>query len=133
VKIAYLACPYSKGTPDTRRARFEAATHVAAKLIQQGLVVFSAVTMTHPIDLILAAEGETLGSNYWITFDLSFMQACSELFVLELPGWDKSLGVSREIQFFSEQGLPVHHLKPEDYGISAVAPAFHAAFHVAET
>ena len=78
LEIVYLACPYSKGTSKARLARFEAATHVAAKLIERRLIVFSPLTMTHPIDVVLAEEGETLGSDYWVEFDIVFMEACSE-------------------------------------------------------
>jgi hypothetical protein len=121
-------CPISKGRSDRRLARFEAATWVAAKLIEQQLVVFSPVTMTHPIDRILAREGGTLGSAYWLKFDLSFLEVCAELFVLMLPGWKESSGVRREIGFFESRGLPIRYLNSKDYGISPANPAFHAAF-----
>jgi hypothetical protein len=102
MSIVYLACPYSNPNSDVRLARFNAATHVAAKLIERGLIVFSPITMTHPVDLMLAAEGDTLGSEYWVEFDISFMQACSEIRILTLPGWRESRGVQREIAFFEE-------------------------------
>lgn len=126
--IVYLACPYSKGTSNARLARYEAVTHVAARLIQQRLVVFSPITMTHPIDLILAGEGDTLGSDYWIAFDVSFMEACSELMVLMMPGWNESSGVRREIAFFTDRGLRVTYLTPADYEIAGEDPRFRAAF-----
>ena len=113
--IVYLACPYSKGTLAAQLARYEAATHVAAKLIEQRLIVFSPITMTHPIDVILAKKGETLGSHYWVEFDIAFMEACSELMVLTLPGWNESSGVAREMKFFQDRGLAVQYLEPSDY------------------
>lgn len=131
MSILYLAAPYSKGDAETRLARFQAVTQVAARLIEQKIVVFSPVTMTHPIDLVLASEGETLGSDYWVTFDEMFMNICSEIAVLMLPGWQVSSGVGREIEFFKNRGSTVKFLRPEDYGISGDYPKFRAAFEYA--
>lgn len=128
MSIVYLACPYSNPNADVRLARFNAATHVAAKLIERGLIVFSPITMTHPIDLILAAEGDTLGSEYWVEFDISFMQACSEIRILTLPGWRESQGVRREIAFFEEHGVAPQFLSPDEYGVTGKHGAFRAAF-----
>lgn len=130
MQIIYLACPYSKGHANVRLARFNAATHVAAKLIERRLVVFSPITMTHPIDLILAADGDSLGSEYWVEFDISFMRVCSELFVLTLPGWEDSFGVRREVAFFDERGISPTFVSPEEYGVTARDPVFRAAFEV---
>ena len=115
-----------EGTSKARLARFEAATHVAAKLIERRLIVFSPLTMTHPIDVVLAEEGETLGSDYWVEFDIAFMEACSKLMVLTLPGWNREYGVAREIKFFQDHGLSVQYLEPSDYGIFADDRRFRA-------
>lgn len=126
--IIYLACPYSRGNADVRLARFNAVTHVAAKLIEQRFVVFSPITMTHPIDLVLAADGETLGSDYWVSFDESFMSFCSEIRVLAMPGWEQSSGVKREIAYFRNKGIEAVYLMPEKFGVSASSPSFSKAF-----
>src|SRR2546428_10466425 len=72
-EIVYLACPYTDPDPEIRKHRFNCVTMVAAHLIGQGLIVYSPLTITHPIDLVLAREGETLGSDYWVRFDEAFM------------------------------------------------------------
>ena len=87
------------------------ATMAAAHLVEQGLIVYSPITMTHPIDLVLAAEGETLGSEYWVQFDEAFMAFCSKIIILKLEGWDRSSGVRRETEWFECQGRPVEFLE----------------------
>jgi nucleoside 2-deoxyribosyltransferase len=108
--IVYLAGPYSHPDPAVREGRYTVITAVAAQLISKGRIVFSPLTMTHPIDQLLAGHSETLGSDYWVNFDEAFMEFCSEIVVVMVDGWDKSSGVAREIKFFRDRGRPVHHI-----------------------
>jgi hypothetical protein len=100
-RVVYLACPYSDGDARVRKERFEAATRAAAQLIKQGHIVYSPITMTHPIDVVLAGGVGTLGSDYWVNFDAAFMEFCSEMIILRAPGWDESQGIKREVEYFS--------------------------------
>jgi hypothetical protein len=126
--IIYLAGPYSKGGARTRLARFEALTTIAARMIELRLIIFSPITMTHPIDLVLANEGGTLGSEFWVAFDESFMAACSEIRVAKLPGWQQSSGVEREIAFFKNRGIEPVLIEPSDFGVRPDVERFAAAF-----
>ena len=110
--IIYLGCPYTHSDPKVREERFEKATRAAAHLIEKGHIVYSPITMTHPIDLVLAAEGDTLGSAYWVAFDQAFMECCAEMLVLKLDGWEQSSGIQREMEFLKKQGRPVRFLDP---------------------
>ena len=112
--VLYLAAPYSDPDKDKRQWRYKMVTAAAAKLISKGHIVFSPITMTHPIDELLAAEGESLGSNYWIAFDLSFMKFCSEMRILQLPGWEQSRGIKRESQIFRQQGKKISYMSVEE-------------------
>ena len=109
-KVLYLACPYSHKSRAVRERRFRAATKAAASLISQGNIVYSPITMTHPIDVELAGRTNSMGSDYWVTFDKAFMDFCSEIVVLRLSGWDQSQGVSREVDYFKMQGKPVRYM-----------------------
>ena len=111
-EVIYLACPYTHPDPMIRRHRFEAATAVAADLIRSGRIVFSPITMTHPIDMVLAGASNTLGSDYWVAFDEAFMEMCSEMVVIQLDGWDRSSGIQREIAFFTDRKKPIRYMDP---------------------
>ena len=127
-ELIYLACPYSDPSATVRLQRFQQATKAAAALIRRGYFVFSPITMTHPIDLVLAVDGETLGSDFWVRFDEAFMQLCSRISVVTLPGWQKSSGVAREIAYFAARGVVPEYLRPHDFGVSETEPLFAAAF-----
>jgi hypothetical protein len=108
--IVYLAGPYTHPDPDIREARYQVATIAAAYLISKGRIVYSPLTMTHPIDRLLAAHNDTLGSDYWVRFDESFMEFCSDLIVLAIDGWKTSSGIRREVQFFKDRCRPIRYM-----------------------
>jgi len=114
--IIYLACPYSHVEMSIRIARFEESARAAAYLIHQGMFVYSPITMTHPIDLVMADEGDTMGTDYWVDFDEAFMDVCAEMIILTLPGWQQSRGIAREIAYFEAAGKPIRFLEIKDHG-----------------
>jgi hypothetical protein len=110
--IIYLACPYTHQSAEVRLRRFELATRTAARLISEGRIVFSPITMTHPIDVLLAGGQDTLGSEFWVRFDESFMNFCNEMAILRLIGWENSPGIIRERKFFEDRGRKVWFIDP---------------------
>jgi hypothetical protein len=59
----------------------------------------------------MAGDTNTLGSDYWVTFDEAFMAICAEMVVLQIEGWDNSVGIRREIDYFRSSGKPVRFWK----------------------
>ncbi|HYN45830.1 MAG TPA: DUF1937 family protein, partial [Allosphingosinicella sp.] len=132
--IIYIGGPYSNDGPNApaekasaakRLARFHAITEVARHLIEQGEIVYSPLTMTHPIDLRMKNQQE---SSFWVTFDEAFMEHCRRLIVLTLPGWEQSSGLKREIAFFRERGIEPEERSPDEFGIGKEKAEFAAAF-----
>lgn len=109
-RIVYLACPYSHPDLDIRLERFAAANRAAAWLIRAGSIVYSPISMTHPIDLEMSEEGISQGSDYWCDFDEAFMEFCTEMLILDIPGWENSSGIARELRYFKEKGRDVSML-----------------------
>jgi hypothetical protein len=111
--IIYLACPYTDKSPKIRLRRFELATAAAATLVKRGFVVFSPITMTHPMDVALSGD-DTLGSDFWVKFDEAFMDICSEMIILTVEGWEQSSGIQREIKFFEKAGRSVSFMQESE-------------------
>ena len=89
------------------------ATAAAATLVRRKIVVYSPITMTHPLDVALAGDS-TLGSQFWVDFDEAFMRKCAGVIVLQLDGWDRSAGVAHEIDFFMREGKPMRTMAISD-------------------
>ncbi|MEC4591908.1 DUF1937 family protein [Nitrospirillum amazonense] len=133
-EIIYLAGPYSNDAPENpdvaassekRLARFNAITEAARHYVEKGNIVYSPLTMTHPIDLRMTNR---LSSDFWVSFDEAFMEHCSRIIVLDLPGWDKSNGISREIEFFRNKGIEAEHISPQFLQIDQSQEQYRAAF-----
>lgn len=113
----YLATPYTDPDPAVRRARFEAVTRAAGALMQRRLVVFSPITMGHPISE--ACADIPVEFAYWETTCLSYLSGwATRLVVLTLNGWQASRGVTAEITAARERGLPVEYLSPDRIGVA---------------
>ncbi len=119
--IIYLAGPYTDPDPSVRAARAHDATVASARMIERGYIVYSPLTMTHPIDVQMSADGETQGSDYWVAFDEAFMEHCAAIVVLMTSGWDRSRGVAREVAYFEQRGRIQVFADPTWFGIRSAS------------
>jgi len=109
----YLACPYSNSSRVYREYRVKTSTEASAKLLKAGYLVFSPLTMTHPICLCGDFEGcyET-----WRELDESYIQFwATEIWVLGISGWQYSVGCFQECKFGASLGKPIMLLNPLDF------------------
>ena len=107
----YLATPYSVRYPDGRRnreaeaANFQLAAHRAAVLLKTGIVVFSPITHSHPIDRsfpeFLVEETEL----EWYKIDNAIISRTDFDGIILAPGWCWSKGCKDENTLFSKRGL----------------------------
>lgn len=109
MKLVYLASPYTHPDLRVRIARFEAAALASAEIIKAGLNVFSPIVHSHP----LTVHGLNGDWRTWQEIDHDWIRRCDELWVLELHGWARSVGVKAEIEYATEIGRPVRHLHAE--------------------
>jgi nucleoside 2-deoxyribosyltransferase len=105
--LTYLAGPYTHRSVQMRGKRVAALNRVAAKLMRQGVKVFSPISHTHPI--AMAGELPT-GWNFWREYDEVMLACCDRMLVVTATGWKESKGVAAEIEIAKRLGLPVEYL-----------------------
>lgn len=105
--LVYLATPYTKYYAGIDAA-FKDASALAAKLLKEGVKVYSPIAHTHPIAIYGGIDPKD--HEIWLPFDEAMMRACSCLLVAQMEGWRQSRGVLHEIKFFAEAGKPVFYL-----------------------
>lgn len=109
-KIVYIATPYSHDDNYVKEQRFLTVSKIAGVLMAQGNIVFSPISMCHPI-----AKIAELPENweYWKELDTEYLKVCSKVIVVQAEGWETSTGVQGEIAIAEELGIPIEYLRPE--------------------
>jgi hypothetical protein len=105
--LIYLACPYSSPDPAVREQRFHAVNRAAARLMEQGDLIFSPISHSHPIAI---DGGLPKDWGFWERYDRAILGCCRTLIVLCLPGWEQSVGVQAEIKIAKELGLDIEYI-----------------------
>lgn len=109
--LAYLAVPYSDPSPAVREMRFIEVNRVAAKLMREGVHLFSPISHCHQI---IKDNDLPQGWEFWERYDRAILACCHKLYVLMLDGWQESVGVSAEIKIAEEMGIPIEYVHREE-------------------
>ncbi len=105
--LVYLATPYSHPDPEIREWRFRRVNKLAARLMREGLHVYSPISHTHPI----AVAGDLpKGWDYWEQHDRAILACCCRVIVFRQEGWLQSAGVQAEIGIAKELRLPIDYV-----------------------
>jgi hypothetical protein len=107
--VIYLASPYSHDDPTVRQARFEAACAQVAEMLFCGIPTFSPVVYSH----VLAEHGLPVEWKFWRAMDEAMILVSSEMWVLTLEGWKKSVGVQAGIEIARGAGKAVVLVEPD--------------------
>ena len=107
--LVYLATPYSDPDPTVRQERFEVVNVVAARLMRDGVHIFSPISHTHPIAI---AGDLPKGWDFWETYNRAILAACCKVIIVRQVGWEKSVGVGNEIRIAGEINIPVEYIDP---------------------
>jgi hypothetical protein len=107
--MIYLATPYTHPDHSVMQNRFEMACSVAGKLMREGHIVFSPIAHTHPIAVRCELPRDW---GFWHKYDAEFIEACDEVWVVRMDGWDVSRGVLAEIDIAKDFGKPVKYIDP---------------------
>ena len=108
--MIYLASPYTHPDAAVRQARYEAVLAELARLVAEGRRVYSPIVAQHEKCLagLVPVEFE-----FYRREDRAMIDACEQVWVLRLDGWDRSAGIQEELVAASEFGKPVRFVKAE--------------------
>lgn len=104
--MIYLSVPYS----GMEELSFEVSCLMTAFLMKTGATVFSPIVHSH---VLVSKYDMPLDHEFWLKHDLEVLKKCDEMYVIALPGWEKSVGVQREIEEAGRLGIPVVFLEAE--------------------
>jgi hypothetical protein len=91
--MIYIAAPYSHVDEFVIAQRVHMVNMYAAFLVKSGYIVYSPITMSHPLTTFgLKGDWAT-----WEKQDKHFLLHCSFFHVLQLTGWRESKGLANEL------------------------------------
>ena len=102
--MIYLAQPYSHRSGRVKEYRYQAALYAMTILMEEGQEVFSPILHCHHLATNLGCSGSW---EKWAAFDEWALTACESLYVLQIPGFEKSVGLAAEEEIMNNQGKPV--------------------------
>lgn len=91
--MIYLASPYS-GTPEVMQQRYEATRAVTADTLKDGEFVYSPIVHCHDLALHHDIPKDFA---FWSKYNFHMLDLADQLWVLMLPGWKESRGVTAEV------------------------------------
>ena len=107
-ELVYLASPYSHPDPAIKEQRYRDVLKVLADLTKAGIVAYSPIIHNHPI----ARDHNLAGDwDFWNRIDRVFLSRCSKMIVVQLEGWDVSIGIRDEIAMAQEFGIPIQYME----------------------
>lgn len=105
----YLGQPYTHPDSNVMRGRYERGRSFLAHLIKtlpSNTTVYSPITHWHTVSVDFCLPNEW---EFWQSHCLSMLRASSALFVLKLPGWEESVGLTEEINAAQQYNIPVEY------------------------
>jgi hypothetical protein len=122
-KVVYLASPYTAlfadGSHDriTEEIRYKEILKIAAYLTKQGLVLIPPIVTSHNFKVYEPNLGTTW--DFWKKIDTALMNVSHVMVVAKMDGWDKSVGVTAEIQHFTDSMKTVLYFNPKTQKLGA--------------
>jgi hypothetical protein len=117
-EVAYLASPYTHKSKSIMKRRERAVTHAAAKLTEQGYTLICPITTS--AQLVQFMENTSSVWADWEKNDKRLVKVSDFVIVLCLDGWDKSVGVTAEIEYAKALNKSIMYISPESLNIKDV-------------
>ena len=106
--MIYLASPYHHNDTVIMEERYNEAAAATVELLKAGQIVYSPIVHNHHIAVNFNLPRD---HKFWLEYDFGILRHCEKLIILQLKGWEKSLGVGAEIAFAKFTGIPISYME----------------------
>lgn len=110
--MIYLASPYSHQDKLIMKTRFLLAEQVTATMLMRGEFVYSPIVHCHEL-----AQKFDLPTDFrfWQRYNFDMLRRADAFYILAIPGWEVSVGLTAEHAVAKELGLPRRFIDEEGY------------------
>ena len=105
----YLASPYSHPDKQVMNQRHDTMVIVTGKLMERGLHVYSSIVHCHPLAVRYSLPRS---HEFWHEYNCKMLRHASTLWIVELDGWQDSLGIASEVSFAEKHHIPIARFEP---------------------
>lgn len=105
----YLASPYSHKDPFVREIRYLMTTQALAEALKLGVYIYSPIVHCHELAKIADLPRD---AAFWREYNFTMLNCAEQLWVLMLEGWEKSVGITEEIDEARRLNIPVVQIVP---------------------
>lgn len=103
-KMVYVAAPYWHDDEAVRHYRRRKAVEYTSVLVKRGILCYSPLLYTEHF------KDDNTKEKYWLKHGRRMIDACDQVRVLCLDGWEESGGIQGEIQRAEERGLEILYI-----------------------
>lgn len=115
--MVYVAAPYTHESRTVMNRRANQVARACPDLIElYDVYTFSPITYSRGVEV--TNPDVPTDFEYWEGFDLFMISLCAELWVYRMDGWAHSKGVSHEVRWALDNGIPVRYIDPETLEIT---------------
>ncbi len=106
MQLIYLASPYTDKSHEVREQRHLEVAKAVAYFANHAkhLCVYSPICHWHPVASRFNLPHDF---NFWMQQDFHMIRQAKAMWILRLEGWDKSYGISQEIEFAASIRRPI--------------------------
>lgn len=102
----YLCTPYSKYEAGREQAYLDAAK-MTMYLQENSIHLYCPIVHSHTPNKFVSNTKLNNNHDFWLTIDKKFVKHSRGLIVCKMQGWNESKGISIEIDYAKELGLPI--------------------------
>jgi len=103
MSFIYLASPYSTQDYAILVERFRAAEATVAFYLQRGITLYSPIVAHHALAKRFNLPKD---ADWWMEHNKAMLERAESLYVLMIPGWQQSKGVTLEREFALDHRIP---------------------------
>ncbi len=100
----FVAAPYDSKWATVRADRARQVSNLAAYLIGEKHTIYSPICMFHNTALAFKLPKK---ASFWMPQNIVGLESCQELLVFLIHGFEKSIGVRKEVEQARELGMPI--------------------------
>ena len=109
--LTYLAIPFHHPRKDVMIARAVVVSALQMAMLQMDKIhTYSPITACLPLSKVFFREHPD-DDAFWLDFDKTLLIRCSEMRVVEIPGFEDSKGVRIEREFCEHYNIPVGRIE----------------------